>query len=291
LATHSDFEVDVECDYCNNIKRMQNKTYNRFTKNGTEKYCCRDCYLKLNKITYEQVQEACENNGYVLVTSKNNYKNGHTYIDYICHKHGINNMKASNMVYGRKCPKCQIENASKRYRHDINTVIQRISECGGVVNNPEEYINQSEKNLLIDCPCCKNPFMTSLVLFTQHGGQLCENCDSKMSVGEGKIKSYLDKHSIEYEQEKWWKDCRDINPLPFDFYIPSKHMCIEFDGRQHFGDDTGYFKHDKDTIRHDKIKNDYCMRNEITLIRIPYWDINNIEKILNDIFYLHEDIV
>ena len=30
----------------------------------------------------------------------------------------------------------------------------------------------------------------------------------------------------------------------------------------------------------DNIKNDFCEKNNIKLIRIPYWDINNIEKIL-----------
>ena len=35
-----------------------------------------------------------------------------------------------------------------------------------------------------------------------------------------------------------------------------------------------------DEIR-DTIKNDYCKKNNINLIRIPYWEFDNIEKILN----------
>ncbi|MCB2315620.1 hypothetical protein [Clostridium tagluense] len=31
---------------------------------------------------------------------------------------------------------------------------------------------------------------------------------------------------------------------------------------------------------HDKIKNNYCKDNNINLIRIPYWEKNNIEQIL-----------
>ena len=34
------------------------------------------------------------------------------------------------------------------------------------------------------------------------------------------------------------------------------------------------------SIKRDKIKDDYCVKNNIKLIRIPYWEINNIETIL-----------
>ena len=32
----------------------------------------------------------------------------------------------------------------------------------------------------------------------------------------------------------------------------------------------------------DTIKNIYCDKNNLNLIRIPYWEINNIEEILNN---------
>ena len=34
----------------------------------------------------------------------------------------------------------------------------------------------------------------------------------------------------------------------------------------------------------DLIKDKYCQDNNIKLLRIPYWDFNNIELILNNIF-------
>lgn len=32
--------------------------------------------------------------------------------------------------------------------------------------------------------------------------------------------------------------------------------------------------------KHDNIKNTFCFKNNINLIRIPYWEFENIEKIL-----------
>ena len=30
------------------------------------------------------------------------------------------------------------------------------------------------------------------------------------------------------------KNCKNINFLPFDFYLSDYHCCIEFDGKQHY---------------------------------------------------------
>ena len=115
--------------------------------------------------------------------------------------------------------------------------------------------------------------------------------DSK-SVGEERIRKYLETNNILFEQEKWFPDYRDINPVPIDFYLLDHNILTEFDGEQHYK--QGNFTHSKlsYTQLHDTIKNDYCKNNNIKLIRIPYWDINNIEMILDDkLLISHKDIV
>ena len=78
-------------------------------------------------------------------------------------------------------------------------------------------------------------------------------------------------------------DCRSKDKLPFDFYVLSKNIAIEYDGRQHyeiiewFG---GFDSFIEGKIR-DTIKTIYCKENNIKLIRIPYWDFDNIEEILD----------
>jgi hypothetical protein len=47
---------------------------------------------------------------------------------------------------------------------------------------------------------------------------------------------------------------------------------------KHFGGEKA-LKQNK--IR-DEIKNTYCKDNNIHLVRIPYWDFNNIENILKE---------
>ena len=41
--------------------------------------------------------------------------------------------------------------------------------------------------------------------------------------------------------------------------------------------------------RRDAIKTKYCEENDIILLRIPYWEKENIESILSDWLFLNED--
>ena len=64
--------------------------------------------------------------------------------------------------------------------------------------------------------------------------------------------------------------------LPFDFYLPQYNVCIEFQGEQHTNKKSLLWS--PDVERHDAIKKEYCITNNIQLIEIPYYDIDNIEK-------------
>lgn len=97
------------------------------------------------------------------------------------------------------------------------------------------------------------------------------------------IKDFLDNNNIKYIQEKTFSGCRYYYCLRFDFYLPDYNCCIEYDGEQHykevdfFGGEKGY----EERKRNDSIKNKYCKENNISLLRIPYFDFNNIDNILN----------
>lgn len=92
------------------------------------------------------------------------------------------------------------------------------------------------------------------------------------------IKKWLDSHNVKYVVQKRFKGCKDKRTLPFDFYLPERNTCIEYDGEQHYrpvrfggisvDDSDKRFEYVK---YHDEIKNNYCKSNNIKLIRIPYF--------------------
>lgn len=241
---------------------------------------------------YQAALIAAEKKGYILVSKKEDITKNITYIQYNCQKHGSHSMRISNFINGKGCPDCVAENNRTLFQLSPNKVERRINECGGRLLNKEDYKNQTEKNLWIECFECGEPFLTSLRNFTQHDGHVCSNCKNVKSLGERRIQRYLENKRLDFIPQKWFVDCRDANPLPFDFYLDGLNTIIEFDGRQHF-EETGYFTYPLEIVqKHDKIKNIYCREHNINLIRISYLDYNKIEEILDkELSFLHEDIV
>lgn len=126
---------------------------------------------------------------------------------------------------------------------------------------------------------CGNIFETSIASF-QNGKYRCDKCSKSISILEHKIKTFLDSQHIKYIHECAFYDCRDILPLPFDFYLVDYNKIIEVDGVQHYH--ITVFNRQcaeeaarsfRQTIKHDIIKNKYCANKNIPLLRIPYWDI------------------
>lgn len=299
LSKGSHANIEYKCDFCGKIITADYHNYT--SRSNTEIDACSDCKGQKNAIItlkrrqdnlYSKALEKCSELGYKLLSEKESITRNTSRIEYECPEHGVFDMRIANLLSGKKCPQCAIDNAHNKFKLDVEEVVQRVEECGGKILNPEEYYNQDKKNLKIVCPNCGKVFLTSLKHYQQHGGQVCEECRKhRESIGEKKIRYYLEKHNISFNQGHWFPDCKDKNVLPFDFYLPDTNEIIEFDGRQHFGSTT-FFRHSQEmTPIHDEIKNKYCEDNGIGLLRIPYWKINKIDEILDNHFDSHKDIV
>ena len=122
---------------------------------------------------------------------------------------------------------------------------------------------------------------------TGKGGANCPSCNE--SHGERTISKILEKLFIKYESQKKFDGCKNINHLLFDFYLPKYNVCIEYDGEQHFkaikffGGNDALIK----TQKRDKIKDEYCNKNNIHLLRIPYTKFDDIENIIIKFYKLH----
>ena len=114
----------------------------------------------------------------------------------------------------------------------------------------------------------------------------------KTSLGEKYIKEILEKNNIEYKEQVSFSDLiGSKRPLRFDFGIYENNKLIrliEFDGIQHFEQQT-YFTHDLIATRNsDEKKNNYVKEHGIPLVRIPYWEKDKLtlEMILGDKYLL-----
>lgn len=76
--------------------------------------------------------------------------------------------------------------------------------------------------------------------------------------------------------------------MPFDFYLNGFNLLIETDGEGHYIPIPRDSMSKKEAIKqlekvqlHDKIKNQYCEKVNIPLIRVPYWERDNMEQFLH----------
>ncbi|SCA96737.1 Uncharacterized protein BWINRA5_00052 [Bacillus mycoides] len=142
-------------------------------------------------------------------------------------------------------------------------------------------VKNHETRALYKCKKCNHE---SEIRAASLGVKGCSNC--KESKGEKQINDCLESNNLKFKRQFWFDDCRATLPLPFDFVVFNEDeiICaIEYDGEQHykviphFGGEAGLQKRKN----RDEIKTNYCKENNIPLIRIPYWEFDNISQILD----------
>lgn len=287
LSEGSGQRVKINCDYCGKEYKTIYCNYNK-REDKTKDVCSQKCRAlkqyenskeKRAKYQFDKVREICKIYDYILLTKEEEFTTTHMHIKFICKKHGIQTMMLDNFIRGHKCYFCSYEERAMNLRHPIEYVRSIIeSYNNNKLLNPEEYINANTRNLKIECGSCGKIYITSLSDYINIMQIRCKSCANKESVGERRIREFLIDNAIIFVQEKTFDDCRDINRLPFDFYLPEYNLIIEFDGQHHFRE-IGFGNYES-TKKHDEIKNQYCKDNHINLLRIPYWDGNDIEEII-----------
>lgn len=128
------------------------------------------------------------------------------------------------------------------------------------------------------CDCGNKKEISGTHLLSGNTG----SCGCSISKGEDKIVKILKENNINFIQQYTFKNC--INSLTgyklfFDFYLPDFNLCIEYNGEQHYyAREKGLFTEDivKEIQLRDKIKIDYCNKNNIKLNIIKYTELDKI---------------
>lgn len=182
----------------------------------------------------------------------------------------------SRTKMGSGCRECAIKDNTKKRTKDNDVFVQQVFNLvGNEYSVLGEYINSKSKIKIKHNKCgCEWDVDAGSFL----NGNRCPQCSE--SKGEKKVFILLQKFKINFETQKKFDKCINKRKLPFDFYLSDHHILIEYDGILHFEDKFNNPKEFKQTQKNDKIKTKYCKDNKIKLIRIPYWDFDNIEEIL-----------
>lgn len=166
-------------------------------------------------------------------------------------------------------------------KFELLTVLRQAKE--------EECLYRPKGNRYWYCICdCGNSHIVSTSDLKQ--GKV-KSCGCLISLGEQRITQILSENNYNFAKQFYFEDLKSLSGRKyfFDFGILNKDnkliYLIEFDGIQHFSKNH-QFGRDKDINfekckERDEIKNNYCIKNNIPLIRIPYYKLKtlNIEDI------------
>ncbi|WP_238861061.1 hypothetical protein [Clostridium sp. YIM B02569] len=180
---------------------------------------------------------------------------------------------------GQRCPKERYIKSSEGNRQtqgkpdEKNKIIKEICEKEGY-KLIKGYVKANVNLILKHCKCGAISKIRPYHFIVT--GVRCQ-CETE-SRGEMVIREWLEENNIKFKREYKIAECiGKERALSFDFAIFNDNdlVClVEFDGAQHFTPKFG-MDNFKQTKMSDVIKNGYCSKNNINLIRIKY---NRSEK-------------
>lgn len=239
--------------------------------------------------TARKTQKEFEREVYDLVgdeyTFIDNYKNTDTKIRVRHNDCGhVYSTKPDNFFLGNRCPSCRYENLSIKTRKTQEKFEEEVYELVG-----NEYVvigryTGNHKKVEFKHVECGNIYETTPDILLR--GSRCPICSE--TKGEKRVSTHLSRLGLSYKTQQTFSDLKDSSFLRYDFSIRDSQgevtHLIEYDGQHHFYsiDFFGGNKYFASIQRKDKMKNDYAKDNNIPLLRIPYWDFENIERLVDD---------
>ena len=228
----------------------------------------------------------------------------------------------ARFTMGNRCIYCSPVGKKVHSLDSLGTLYPQVLDIWSDKNDksPYEYRPYSNQEVYWKCPDGIHEDYPRKIGNSNIYDFRCPEC--QYSKGEEAISNYLiDKGCIKIDQkdfnklvneekhnkilyyipQKEFKELIGLGGrlLSYDFYIPKLNFLIEYDGEFHYKPIKLYknepIKYAEERFKkqqiHDKLKDEYAKNNNIKLLRIPYWEFNNIEKILDSkIFIYKEDI-
>ena len=160
-----------------------------------------------------------------------------------------------------------------------NNVIEMLGKKFGHLTVISRQGSDKRGEALWECECdC--PAHTKLIVLGSNlrtGHTTSCGCERR-SKGELKVAEILNKNNISFIQEYKAFKFASGKWASFDFYVDNQYF-IEYDGETHYMSNLHGW-HDSEQLQkqqeRDLIKNQWCIENNIPLIRIPYTHLKDL---------------
>lgn len=183
------------------------------------------------------------------------------------------------------CPECAKTREYKKKAGE--NLVEKINNILIEKNSSFSFfgsIDRNDKSIIFYELICKNCGCSEWEREKYVSSVKCKVCYPNDTIGESRVIKYLNFLKLTFKKQKKFPGMKNEKELKCDFFIPKLNLIIEFDGHQHYYP-VDYFKgfnSFKKTIKCDWIKNRYALKNSINILRIPFYEYENIEKLIDD---------
>lgn len=251
------------------------------------------------KYDYQTVVDEFAKTDYILLSGPEDYINAaENTLRYKCPRHleaGVLTISLGHLQMGRGCMLCGHERTVASETLPDKEIIDRcklLCDEKGLIYSGFNR-NNGKINVEFICPDHEEVGVQTMQYWNMKRDYIkgCPHCINKKdgiySKAVRQIMNTLDEYNILYTPEQTFDDCIDQKLLPFDIYLYEYNILIEYDGEHHFypvtyngiSEEEAYECHIR-TVKHDKMKNEYCIKNNIPLLRINYKQEKEIRDIL-----------
>ncbi len=283
IFTKTEEPCEITCNICGKHHRFSEaQLLSRRASRGNKnvcKYCENNIYTNKSKTAENKAKYLLNKKNTIILIGSIESWTSRKDTEWKCIKCNHTFFRSPFVMFSQNrlfCPWC--ETHPYQYSEDMINIL--ANELWGTEYSFLKTDNLKNKNGSKRVIVCHNKcgFKYSVSLWNFLHGQGCPRC--KKSHGERKVRKYLELHGIKFLEQKNVKINNTI--LRLDFYIKNslgKEFAIEYNGIQHYKP-VEYFNGEEgfrnQQIR-DNLKREYCLKNNIELIIIPY----NDESLLN----------
>lgn len=237
------------------------------------RFCGHERTALINKISLDEVKDRLfKKYGNKFQYDFSKFKTLESKIKCSCPIHGEFEIRVSCLLKDKNCWKCK---GTQPQTGNLELFLERSKKIhnGYYDYSKSTYTKGKEKTIII-CPK-HGEFLQSPSAHMR--GQGCPSC--KMSRGEKLIRTWLSNNKIDFKPHHCFDDYKRRY---YDFYLPGHNLCIEYDGELHYIGPKRLGGEEKLKKRQllDIEKTEYCIKNNIRLLRIPYFKIKDINNIL-----------
>lgn len=264
--------IKCRCKICSHV--WDTTSTNLYQGSG-----CKKCAGLIPK-TNEEFLNSLSNNIIENISLDGKYINSKSVIHCTCKICGyVWDSTTNRLLLGNGCRKCANKQNGKNRMKSHEDFIKQVHILNKDVTVIDTYSGVNNK-LSCRCNICNRIWETTPAVLLQGCG--CSCC--KIPLGEKHIIDLLEEHNITYISQYKFCGLKGVGGklLSYDFYLPQYNLLIEFQGEQHkhpveyFGGEERF----KIQQEHDRRKYEYAKKNNINLLEIWYYDIDNIESIL-----------